>query len=104
MHYAKLPLSAQLVLILDAVRCKSPRYRILINADSLPVSSTCSNSIGTLLFSSTRGVARARRGCIIVDKYYLFCTILLNLNLTDLVEPLRQCTKCIVMALIAFIR
>ncbi|KAG0421122.1 hypothetical protein HPB47_002999 [Ixodes persulcatus] len=37
MHYAKLPLSAQLVLILDAVRCKSPRYRILINADSLPI-------------------------------------------------------------------
>lgn len=38
MHYTKLPLAVQMALILDTVRCKSPRYRILVNADSLPVS------------------------------------------------------------------
>lgn len=38
MHYVKLPLSVQMALIVDALRCKSPRYRILVNADSLSVS------------------------------------------------------------------
>lgn len=38
MHYIKLPLSVQMALIVDVFRCKSPRYRILVNADSVPVS------------------------------------------------------------------
>ncbi|KAH6938779.1 hypothetical protein HPB50_012438 [Hyalomma asiaticum] len=36
MHYIKLPLSVQMALIVDVFRCKSPRYRILVNADSVP--------------------------------------------------------------------
>lgn len=35
MHYAKLPLTVHLYLILDALRGKKPRYQILINSDSL---------------------------------------------------------------------
>ncbi|KAH8009246.1 hypothetical protein HPB51_013900 [Rhipicephalus microplus] len=38
MHYIKLPFSVQIALIVDALRCKSPRYRILVNADSVPIS------------------------------------------------------------------
>lgn len=62
MHISKLPLSVQMALILDTVRGKSPRYRILVNADSLPVSSRTLPALARCLVNEAfEHPARTRR-------------------------------------------